>query len=75
MLKEKNPKRVPKIANTLRRLREDAFLSQRELAIKAGVSPSTVYLLEQGSEAQFRTVRKLAAALEIHPRDLVDKEE
>lgn len=58
----------------LRALREKQFLSHRELAKIAGVSPTTVLNLEAGkvSEAQRRTIRKLAAALEVDPAELVE---
>jgi transcriptional regulator with XRE-family HTH domain len=56
----------------LAELREARFLSHRELAKLAGVSPQTVLNLEHGeTEAQRRTVRKLAAALEVEPAELV----
>jgi transcriptional regulator with XRE-family HTH domain len=58
----------------LRALREERFLSHRELAKLAGVSPTTVLNLETNPEtmAQRRTVRKLAEALGIDPRDLLE---
>ncbi len=57
----------------LRALREDKFLSHRELAKRASVSPTTVLNLEAGkAEAQRRTVRKLAHALEVDPAELVE---
>lgn len=56
----------------LRELRERRFLSHRELAKLAGVSPTTVLNLERGgAEPQRRTIRKLAAALEVDPAELV----
>jgi transcriptional regulator with XRE-family HTH domain len=57
----------------LRALREERFLSHRELAKLAGVSPTTVLNLETNPEttAQRRTVRKLAAALGVEPIELV----
>ena len=57
----------------LRALREERFLSHRELAKLAGVSPTTVLNLETNPEtmAQRRTVRKLAEALGIDPHKLV----
>ena len=56
----------------LRQLREARFLSHRDLAREAGVSPTTVLNLEAGRvEAQRRTVRKLAQALEVDPAELV----
>ncbi len=59
----------------LRSLREGKFLSHRELAKNAGVSPTTVLNLEVGKvEAQRRTVRKLAEALGVDPAELVAPE-
>jgi transcriptional regulator with XRE-family HTH domain len=57
----------------LRALREARFLSHRDLAKKAGVSPTTVLNLEASRvEAQRRTVRKLAEALGVDPAELVE---
>ena len=55
----------------LRELREDRALSMGELAQRAGVHRHTILRLEndQGG-AQPRTVRKLAAALGVEPREL-----
>jgi transcriptional regulator with XRE-family HTH domain len=59
----------------LRALREARFLSHRELARFAGVSPTTVLNLEAGKgEPQRRTIRKLAHALEVDPSELVKGE-
>ncbi len=60
----------------LKRLREDQALSLRELAEASGVSHTTVWLLEGGREsAHPRTVRLLAKALGVTPRELMVKEE
>jgi transcriptional regulator with XRE-family HTH domain len=57
----------------LRTLRERRFLSHRDLAKRADVSPTTVLNLEAGRvEAQRRTVRKLAEALGVDPAELVE---
>jgi transcriptional regulator with XRE-family HTH domain len=57
----------------LRTLRERRFLSHRDLAKRADVSPTTVLNLEAGRvEAQRRTVRKLAKALGVDPAELVE---
>jgi transcriptional regulator with XRE-family HTH domain len=57
----------------LRQLREAQFLSHRDLAREANVSPTTVLNLEAGRvEAQRRTIRKLAQALEVDPAELVE---
>lgn len=62
---------LPKLAG-LRRVRHEAFLSQRELAAKSGVGAATIARLEAGQiNARFATVRKLAEALGVPPAQLV----
>ena len=65
---------MPRIdGEKLRALREARLLSHRDLAKRASVSPTTVLNLEAGRvEAQRRTVRKLAQALEVSPADLLE---
>jgi transcriptional regulator with XRE-family HTH domain len=59
------------IGENLRRLRERRYLTQRELAEKAGVSADTIVKLEQDRwEPRLRTIRKLAQALDVHPDEL-----
>ncbi len=48
-----------------------AALSQRELAVRAGVTPMTVWRIEQGKEARPTTIRKLAKALKVKPVELM----
>lgn len=56
----------------LRRLREEAILSQRELARMAGLAYGTVWRLENGfPQARPQTIRKLANALGVEARVLV----
>lgn len=58
----------------LKRLREDRVLSQRELARKAGLAQGTVWRLESGfPQAHPSTIRKIAGALGVEPRELVKK--
>jgi transcriptional regulator with XRE-family HTH domain len=56
----------------LKRLREDRVLSQRELARMANLAYGTVWRLENGfPEARPRTIRKIAEALGVEPKELV----
>jgi transcriptional regulator with XRE-family HTH domain len=57
----------------LRKVRDKRLLSQRELAERAGLSPTTILKLESGrvDEPHPRTIRKLAEALEVDPDELV----
>jgi transcriptional regulator with XRE-family HTH domain len=56
-------------AENLRQFRVERFLSQRELARQAGLHAITLVRLES------RTVRALAAALGVEPRELTSPEE
>jgi transcriptional regulator with XRE-family HTH domain len=59
-------------------LREDRFLERRELAERSGVNVRTVQALELGewkSGSRLSTIRKLAEALEVDPRELLAGEE
>jgi transcriptional regulator with XRE-family HTH domain len=58
----------------LRHHRLDNFLEQRELAERAGVTPQTIREIERGawpSGSRPSTFRKLAAALNIDPHELL----
>jgi transcriptional regulator with XRE-family HTH domain len=66
---------MPRISGEkLREVRDHRLLSQRELAEKAGLSPTTILKLEDDrvKEPHPRTVRKLAQALEVDPAELVE---
>ncbi len=55
----------------LRELREEQALSIRELAKRSGVSAATILKLEHGERSAWpRTVRNLAEALGVAPREL-----
>lgn len=59
----------------LRKLRLNAALTQRELADKAGLAYSTVNKLENGREQPWpTTIRALAKALNVKPRDLLSED-
>lgn len=62
---------MPKLPG-LRRCREVRLLSQTELAAKSGIPQPTISKLEGGRAAHGATVRKLAAALEVEPRALLE---
>ena len=56
----------------LRTLRSEHVLTLRELAEEAGVSKDTIWRLENGhSDAHPSTIRKLAKALGVQPKELV----
>ena len=64
------------LAEALRRLRAQRYLSQAELAAKAGISRTTIARIEAGEIVPYpRTVRKLAEALEVEPSVLAAPEE
>ena len=52
-------------------LRQEHVLTLRELADKSGVSKDTINRIEHGHGAYPSTIRKLARALEVEPRELV----
>jgi transcriptional regulator with XRE-family HTH domain len=59
---------ITEVANAIRALRLSAGLSKPQLAIRAGVPLSTVYLFEDGLlDARITTVMKLARALNVTP--------
>ena len=66
---------VVKIGANLKRERERAILSQRELAERAGIWYPTVSRIEKDHASPHpRTIRKLAKALDIDPAELVKEE-
>jgi transcriptional regulator with XRE-family HTH domain len=69
--------RFTKVDGTrLRRLRRERALSQRELSRMTGIAFDTISRLETGKQqAQPRTIRKLADALDVEPRELMKGEE
>ena len=59
----------------LREIREERAYSQRDLAKASGVSAGTILRLEAGQRAAYPvTVRKLAQALGVTPRELYGDE-
>lgn len=52
------------------RLRRERFLTQDELASKAGVSVDTLYRIEQGRTTSIRNARKVAKALGVEPGEV-----
>jgi transcriptional regulator with XRE-family HTH domain len=63
-------------ATRLRWYREQAVLTQKELADKAGLTVLSISKIEQGyQEPRPSTLRKLAKALRIKPQDLIDDDD
>lgn len=58
--------------NRVRSAREERFLSQRELAGKAGINHNTIWRIEGGGSVEVhpRTIRKIAEALSADPASL-----
>ena len=55
----------------LQAARWDAGLSQRELARRAGVSQTTVWLLERGGGVRPATLKRIADVLGVRPTELL----
>lgn len=58
----------------LRRVREEALLTQLELAAKSGVSMGSISRIENGYDTSARTTRKLAETLGVDHHDLIKEE-
>ena len=59
----------------LRKLRRERALSQQDLERGTGISQATLSDLEQGKRgARASTLRKLAEALGVEPRELIKEE-
>jgi transcriptional regulator with XRE-family HTH domain len=67
---------VVKIGAQLRQARERALLTQEELAARADVQPLTISRIETDKvEPRFRTIRRLADALGMDPKELVGEDD
>ena len=56
---------------SLRSLRRRQLMSQRDLAQKAGVTASTIYLIEAGrTEPRLKVMRQICEALGVGPMDV-----
>lgn len=63
------------LGQRLRRLRRQRLLTLRELAAKSGVSIGTIHRIENDRGIpRLRTLRRLAAALEVPPEALAPDE-
>ena len=65
---------VAPLKERLREERRRAALTQGELAQKSGVGITTIVRIERGdiTEPRVSTLRKLAHALDLEPRNLLD---
>ena len=58
----------------LKELRRERVLSLRELEEKSGVSYNTIWRIEDGRQgAHPRAIRKLAEALGVEPKELIQE--
>ena len=58
----------------LRQLRRQAILTQEQLAHKSGVARDTISKLETGQRRAYpQTIQRLAASLEVEPRELIQE--
>lgn len=58
----------------LRKLRQQAVMSQQQLADESGVARDTISKLETGQRRAYpTTIRKLATSLGVEPRELVEE--
>jgi transcriptional regulator with XRE-family HTH domain len=56
---------------TFRQARARSVLSVRELAVRAGVAPATVYQIEHGrTRPHYRSIRVLSEALGVEPTQI-----
>lgn len=66
---------VVKIGRNLKRLREDRLLTQAELAERAGVALSSLVRIENDQvDPRFSSIKKLARALNVEPKELTKRE-
>jgi transcriptional regulator with XRE-family HTH domain len=64
---------VGDLGSNLRAARKKLKLTQEQVAERSGVHPTEVSRIEAGKrDPQVSTLRKLAAALEVPPGDLLD---
>jgi transcriptional regulator with XRE-family HTH domain len=61
---------MPRVPN-LRAVRDRALLSQIELSLRSGVGQATISKAERGQPLRGSTIRKLAAALDVPPTELL----
>jgi transcriptional regulator with XRE-family HTH domain len=67
---------VVKIGTQVKRARERELLTQEELAERAGIGTATLNRIENDRvEPHFRTIRKIARALGVDPKELIPGEE
>ena len=58
--------------NVVDRIINEKFISWAELARIAGISSATIFAIKAGRRnASFRTIRKIADALGVEPKDIV----
>lgn len=66
---------VMKIGTHVKHVRERELLTQEELSKRAGIGLNTLNRIEKDrTEPRFGTIRKIARALNVDPKDLLPEE-
>lgn len=69
-----NNERLTVDMNTVEMKAKKNVMSLTILAMKAGISPATIFALKSGRRnPSMRTIRKLATALGVDPQELIKK--
>lgn len=61
-----------RVGDKLKRTREHMLLTQFEVAVRAGVAPGSVFNAERGQPIRLSTARRIAKALNVELKKLVN---
>lgn len=73
MINVRDTEYIKAFGENLRRIRNDKKMSQEALGLEAGLAKNQVGLIELGKvNVTLSTIKKLAVALDVAPKDLLD---